>query len=276
MVPWKQALIVLSYWPNWASAFQLINLYVLSHTWSLGIEEQFYVLWPPLLALLLAWRVGRATMLGLVLAGIVATSVIRAMLLDSSDWPRLYYGLDTRMDSLLLGCLVGLLAAWDWLPKRGPWLRVIKYATVPAVGGLLALTFRAPGPDSESLYEGLELLACVAVAVVLVALLVSPPRPARWVLEHRGLVWVGRVSYGLYLWHVPIFAGVLNPRRVNRLGIAELPLLLLQFGGAFVVAAASFYLVEQPMLRLKDRFREGARLADLDPAAEVTFIPVRK
>ena len=262
LVPWKQVLIVLSYWPNWASAFQLTNFYVLSHTWSLGIEEQFYLLWPPLLSLLLVLGVGRVATLSLVLIGIVGASVTRAMLWESAnDWPRLYYGLDTRMDSLLLGCLIGLLAAWDWLPKRGWWLVVTRYATLPAVASLLALTLRAPSPESEALYQGLELLACVAVTVVLVALLASPPRLATWVLEQPALVWIGRISYGLYLWHVPIFQGVLNPGRTARLGIAGFPLLLLRFGGTFAVATASFYLIERPMLRLKERFRDRARRA---------------
>lgn len=189
LVLWKQALIVLSYWPNWASAFQLTNFYVLSHTWSLGTEEQFYFLWPPLLTLLLALGVGQVGTLGLVIAGIVGASVTRAMLWESlDDWPRLYYGLDTRMDSLLLGSLIGLLAAWGWLPKRGWWLVVTRYATVPAVVCLLALTFRAPSPDSADLYRGVELLACLAVAVVLVALLASPPGPATLVLEQPALV----------------------------------------------------------------------------------------
>jgi peptidoglycan/LPS O-acetylase OafA/YrhL len=250
-VPWRQALIVLSYWPNWASAFGIINLYVLSHTWSLGIEEQFYLLWPPLLSLLLALRVGRTATLGVVLTGILGASVVRWTLLElSDDWRRLYYGLDTRMDSLLLGCLIGLLAAWGWLPKQGRLLVVTRYATAPAVASLLALTYRAPSLESEDLYQGVGLLACLAVSVVLVTLLASPPRLAILVLEQPMLVWIGRISYGLYLWHVPIFQGVLNPRRMTRLGIGGLPLLLLRFGGAFAVASASFYLVELPMLRL--------------------------
>jgi len=257
LVLWRQALIVLSYWPNWASAFRLTNFYLLSHTWSLGIEEQFYLLWPPLLALLLALGIGRVATLGVVLAGMVSASLTRAMLWESSfDWPRLYYGLDTRMDSLLLGCLIGLLAAWGWLPKRRPWLVVTGAATVPAVASLIALIFWAPLPDSEALYQGVEVLACVAVGIVLVALLASPLSLVARILEQPLLVWIGCISYGLYLWHVPIFRGVLNPVRMTRFGIGGLPLLFLWFGGTFAVAATSFYLIERPMLRLKERFRD--------------------
>src|SRR5439155_19480073 len=117
-----------------------------------------------LLSLALALGGGRAVTLGLVLGGIGSACALRAMLWESpADWSRLYYGLDTRMDSLLLGCLIALLAAWDWLPKRGRPLAVTRYATAPAVACVLALTVRGPSPESESLYEGLELLACMAV-----------------------------------------------------------------------------------------------------------------
>jgi peptidoglycan/LPS O-acetylase OafA/YrhL len=87
-------------------------------------EEHFSILWPPLLRGLLILKVRRLWILGLLLLGIASASVIRVLLWQSFGrdvWPRLYYGLDTRMDSLLLGCLIGLLAAWQLLPQRG-WL----------------------------------------------------------------------------------------------------------------------------------------------------------
>jgi peptidoglycan/LPS O-acetylase OafA/YrhL len=169
--------------------------------------------------------------------------------------PRLYYGLDTRMDSVLLGCLVGLLAAWDYLPRSGWPVAAVRLATVPAVLGLAALTYAAPTPDAAELYHGVELLACVAVAIVLVALVTAPPRPLTGLLEQPALVWVGQISYGLYLWHLPVFRGVLHDGRMARLGVDGLPLALVRFVAAFVVAALSFYLLERPMLRLKERFR---------------------
>jgi peptidoglycan/LPS O-acetylase OafA/YrhL len=111
------------------------------------------------------------------------------------------------------------------------------------------------------------LLASVAIAVVLVVLLASPPRLGTWVLEQSALVWIGRISYGLYLWHVPIFHGVLNSGRMTRLGISGLRLLLLRFGGTFAMASASFYLIELPMLRLKERFRDQGRSRAFCPTA---------
>jgi peptidoglycan/LPS O-acetylase OafA/YrhL len=88
-------------------------------------EEHFSTLWPPLLRGLLILKVRRVWILGLVLLGIASASVIRVLLWQSIGrdvWPRLYYGLDTRMDSLLFGCLIGLLAAWQQPSQRG-WMR---------------------------------------------------------------------------------------------------------------------------------------------------------
>jgi peptidoglycan/LPS O-acetylase OafA/YrhL len=102
------------------------------------------------------------------------------------------------------------------------------------------------------------LLVCVAVAGVIVVLWTSPPRLASLILEESVLVWVGWISYGLYLWHVPIFHGVLNQERIVRLGIIGDALTVLRFEIAFGVAAVSFYLIEQPLLRLTDGFRDRA------------------
>jgi peptidoglycan/LPS O-acetylase OafA/YrhL len=259
--PWPLAAIVLFYSANWVAAYRLVNLDVLTPTWSLAIEEQFYLLWPPLLTLLLALKIRRRWIVALLGLGIVSASVIHLVLWNAFGRdvaPRLYYGLDTRMDALLIGCLVGLLAAWDRLPKSGWLLSATRYAGPVALGVLGFLGLTSPSPDAPAFFKGVELVACLAVAVLIVGLVAAPPRVASLVLEHPALVWVGRISYGLYLWHVPIFHGVLNKHRLARLGI-RLLLKPLRFLAAFTVASASFYVVEQPMLRLKDRFRSRSQ-----------------
>jgi peptidoglycan/LPS O-acetylase OafA/YrhL len=256
--PWKAVLAVLFYSANWVSAHQLLSLDVLAPTWSLAIEEQFYILWPPIVFLLLKFRVHRLWTLALVITGILSASVIRASLWHYSGpdiAPRLYYGLDTRMDSLLLGCLIALLAGWNLLPKKGWQLTAIKQAAAPAALLVLVIAVRPPLIALGYLYHGVEILFCVAVAVFLTAVLTSPPKYASLLLKQREIVWIGRLSYGLYLWQVPIFYGVLSPRHLAAAGLDDLTIRALQLLTLFAVASVSYYLIERPMLRLKDRFR---------------------
>lgn len=89
------------------------------------------------------------------------------------------------------------------------------------------------------------MLASLAVAVLIVGLVIAPPRVASLILEHPALVWVGRISYGLYLWHGPIFHGVLTKHRVARFGI-RVPLRPLRFLVAFAVATVSLYVTFGP------------------------------
>jgi peptidoglycan/LPS O-acetylase OafA/YrhL len=259
--PWPLAAIVLLYSANWMSAFRLVDLDVLGPTWSLAVEEQFYMLWPPVLVLFLALKVRRRWIVALLGFGIASASAIRAVLWDEfgrDAWTRLYYGLDTQMDSLLLGCLIGMLAAWDLLPRRGWSVSAMRYAALVAMGVLGVLLYAAPPRNSPEFFYGAELLVSVAGALLIVGLVTVPRGAVSSFFEIPGLVWVGRISYGLYLWHVPVFYGVLRNGRVMRLG---LPLVVgpLRFASAFLVAAASFYVIEQPMLRLKGRFRSQTR-----------------
>jgi peptidoglycan/LPS O-acetylase OafA/YrhL len=95
-------------------------------------EVHFSILWPPLPRGLFSLKVRRLWIPGLVLLGIASASVIRVLLWQSFGrdvWPRPYYGLDTRMESLLFGCLIGLLAAWQLLPQGGWMHAATRYAT---------------------------------------------------------------------------------------------------------------------------------------------------
>jgi peptidoglycan/LPS O-acetylase OafA/YrhL len=91
------------------------------------------------------------------------------------------------------------------------------------------------------------------------SLVTSPPKAVLAFLEQPALVWVGLLSYGLYLWHVPIFHGVLNEARMARMGITGVWLHLLRWTVTFGVAEASYYLIERRMLELKRWFRHEHR-----------------
>lgn len=256
----KEMLVSACYLANWPTLHQ-IPMRFLGHTWSLSVEEQFYLLWPMLLVGLLRGGVSRRRILLLVGAGIVASASLRMVLYNLHRTPgpdkavnilRLYMGLDTRADTLLVGCLVGLLVAWDLLPRTEQFVfRTGGAALASAVGlGYVAL-YR--GLDHSQFYHGLFTAVAAMVGVIIVRLLAAPSRLGALILESAPLVGLGRVSYALYLFHIPII-GWLRPAA---LGWKNLPGTCLVAVLSLAAAICSYYCIEQPCLRLKHRLRAG-------------------
>jgi peptidoglycan/LPS O-acetylase OafA/YrhL len=234
----------------------------LGHTWSLAVEEQFYLIWPLVLVLLLRSRVSPRTLVWIVGAGIVASLVHRNVLfyfrppqgpLRNPAIMRLYSGLDTRADALLMGCLTGLLATWDLLPKSQLARRAIRLAAVVSTAGL-TFAFTQSCMDRNAWYYGGFTLLALMVAVLITHMLINPPGIATTVLGSRSFTALGRLSYGLYLYHIPV---------VEWLGLREMGWkapgeTAVAVGVTFAAAILSYYLVERPFLRLKDRLQAGS------------------
>jgi peptidoglycan/LPS O-acetylase OafA/YrhL len=208
---------VIFYVGNWVAAMG-VPFGVLGHTWSLGVEEQFYLVWPILLILVLS-RVSLRT-LGTV-AVIVAVLITpwRLVLLLNGHLGWAFNGTDAHADGLLLGCAIALLG--PRLPSGLGWLGVV---------GVIATSIVWIG--------GGGLVVMVPLATIASALAVAcAPTALGW----KPLAFVGRISYGLYLWHfLFIWSGLAAPVVV-----------LLSFAAAIV----SFYVIERPFLRVKDRLR---------------------
>ena len=229
----------------------------LGHAWSLSVEEQFYLIWPLLLVMLLRRGARPRTIARLVAAGIIASAAVRAALW-LGPWPggaaAAATSLPARADALLAGCLVGLLASAGRLPQRPgapPGLRI--------AAGLSSLFLLLLGMTAQTgapwLYLGGFTAVAAAAAVVVAALVNSPPRTASRLLGAPPLIWTGRISYGLYLWHFPLLS--VAPKLIHSLVPAtrhipglDAPLAYLLALGA---AALSYYVVERPCLRWKDR-----------------------
>jgi peptidoglycan/LPS O-acetylase OafA/YrhL len=225
---------------------------LLTHFWSLGVEEKFYFLWPVVLCALLRWRLRRRWVVLGVAAGVVASALLRAACWgnDGAFGPRLAIsGLPARSDNLLVGVLLALLACWRGLPRSAAWRAAWRVGAWGALALLAGLVwYCGPGP-------GVYSLAGAATALLVAGLVAGPPRLLRAALGAPPLAWVGRISYGLYLWHVPVFS--LAPlalfRPVGPSGPAFLSAAALGFALSFGAAAASHYLVERPFLRWKAR-----------------------
>ncbi|HTY73693.1 MAG TPA: acyltransferase family protein [Actinomycetes bacterium] len=237
----------------------------LRHLWSLGIEEQWYWVYPLVLGGLVLLARRRRAGLAATLLGLAALSALWTAWLagHGASAARLYYGTDTRVQELLIGSGLAVLVFNRPRPSPGGpgSVRDDRLGSVEAVvGGLLALFVIVHSRDgSRWLYDGGFALLCVSVALVLDGLRRAPRGPAARALSWRPLVLVGLISYGLYLWHWPLFL-LLTPERT---GLHGWGLLTVRFATTLVAAAASYVLVERPIRtgRLTVRLSAGRTAA---------------
>lgn len=236
----------LSYSGNWARAFGLQPGPELGHLWSLAVEEQFYLLGPPLLILglhaagsgrgLAGDAARRLTVAALALALAVAAWRV-ALQAAGAPVERLYNGLDTRADALLLGA-AWALAQRGW-PALAGWRPPALLVALAGLGWVAAL--RGSAWDHPGVYRlGMPAMALASLVGIQAAL--AGGLGSAW-LAHPALVQIGRWSYGLYLWHFPwlLFALDQGAQGTALLGAVALP--------AIACAALSFHAVEQPILR---------------------------
>jgi len=246
---YRSILITFFYAANWVQAFSPREaLGPLNHTWSLAVEEQFYFTWPCALIFLLRRKWKRHYSVALLLAVAAASALHRFLLWNGpASRPRVYFALDTRLDSILIGCALGLLLSWEMLPKTERQIKMLKIAgRVSSLFILLVVLTSAR--DSAYLFQGVLTLVSVAAALVILETLYHPTGTVARVLEFRPLVWMGQLSYGLYIWHYPIF------RQFTRFDWAPFVVTLAKLALTFAVASASYYWLEMPFLRLKSRF----------------------
>jgi peptidoglycan/LPS O-acetylase OafA/YrhL len=249
------AISTLLYVNNWHAIFAHQSYFAqfstpspLQHTWSLAIEEQFYLVWPLVLLLLLhvARHRWRATGVVLTVTLGVLSSVLMAVLFDpGTDPSRVYFGTDTRLFDLMAGATVAFIAASR--PQPNPRARGILHAVGPLAAVVLGVFWvkagTAGGLPTNFMFEG-GFLICAGLAALVVAdaRLVEPGRFSRG-LAWRPLHFIGTISYGIYLWHWPVIV-YLN---ASRTGLSAWPLDLLRIAVTLAVSTASYYLVERPI-----------------------------
>ncbi|MDQ6852422.1 MAG: acyltransferase family protein [Actinomycetota bacterium] len=247
------ALSALGYAANWwfiASGQSYFAQFALPsplrHLWSLAIEEQFYVVWPLIfVGLLHGSRGSRRALVTATLILALGSFILTLVLYEpGSDPSRVYYGTDTRACSILIGALLALLLAGRKVPDARSVRLALHGAGIVAALALLVLWARTPD-DAEWLYRGGLPGAAVLVAIVLASVSGRDPGPLGRLLAVWPFRWIGLISYGLYLWHWPVYVA-LNEQSVGTSGAT---LLAVRLAFTFALATASFYLVEQPIRR---------------------------
>jgi peptidoglycan/LPS O-acetylase OafA/YrhL len=243
-------LLTLSYVSNWVIALKPnYPTGILAITWSLAVEEQFYLVWPLTLFFLLRKKASPRWIILLIVSGLLVIILHRVMLLKGgAPFRRLYYATDARADGLMWGCLIGCLVSWGLMPKSRLFEISLKILAVIAALFLLYLMFTIKS-SNPLLFKGVFTAATLAITVVLTALIVWPSSPWFLILKFAPLVWIGRVSYGLYLWHWPVRGFVFGSTAQPSIGRIIVAVIL-----SFVITSLSFYLVERPFLAWKKRF----------------------
>ena len=243
-----QALAALAYVANWQAIFRHQSYWQLfaapsplEHTWSLSIEEQFYVVWPLLVSLVLRRRRGERTLLGVCLALSALSMAAMSLLFDPGNTTRAYLGTDTRMAGILFGAaLATLISPNDRFSART--VRTLDVCGFLAALGLGVAWVTLRGTNSFLYRGGFWLTELGALVLIACAIAGDRSRIAR-ALAIRPLTWLGTISYGVYLWHWPVNV-FLSTERTHLHGLL---LHALRFAVTFAIAIVSYRFLEQPI-----------------------------
>lgn len=270
---WEQVISGVSYFDQFADPSPL------RHAWTLAIEEQYYLLWPLVVTaffFVVTKRIRnrdrhsidldhdavvRRTQNRIAVAcgvGALTSAAWMAWLYNhGAEITRLYFGTDTRVQSILVGAGLGAFMSGRPPLKKGLARTVLILLGLLAVGATLWLWVVAQSDDYN--YQGGFLIAAVLCGLMIAAAMQGGRNGVKSVLGIRPLVYVGLISYGVYLWHWPIYQVITT----ERTGLGEPWLMIVRLTIAFALAMLSFYLIEQPV-------RRGA----LKPRVALALVPL--
>lgn len=240
---------------SWATFFYMGDYYYAFHqrysamtvAWSLGVEEKFYLLWPFVLM-----RVERAKLIKILCGILVAEPIYRSLLTFLGHRPYTWFAFDCRLDAIVLGCLIALAAKDGWTPPK--W---ISYPFTPVCTLILIFALQAQSD-----------IVTYLLAIILIST-VSRPGPF---LNNRISRYLGEISYSLYLSHSAVHEFLWRTIAAKVALHNNVAIFFAQAILAIAAAALLHHVIEQPFLRLKDRFRKtNARNAVGDISSQMSF-----
>jgi len=238
----------------------------LQHAWSLGVEEQYYIIWPLMLIVVAVSLAARArcrrrwaTLGGVRLAvfllatlGALGSAAAAIILASDATCDRVYFGTDTRAQALLAGAAASALLVGDWSslsrgwsPIRFRWGRLTARLLSVIGIALLTVAVRYATGSAREFRSGLLIAVAIAAVLVIAPVALDQRGPVATALAWRPLVWLGTISYGVYLWHWPLFMLVNG----ERTGWSGLSLFGLRCAVTLAVSTVSWWLIEQPIRR---------------------------
>lgn len=256
----------LFYVHNWYLIFEEVSYFnsfgppsPIGHLWSLAIEEQFYFVWPLvlLIGIKAAQRRGRLVKWILMLA-ILSAIVMGVLYEPGGDPSRVYYGTDTRAFALLIGAALAIvwpstrISSTISMPAR----RILDMVGTLGIVLLIAMIYQVNEFNAWNYPMGLLIVS--VISMVLIAVLVHPASRLGLVMGCRLLVWIGKRSYSLYIWHYPVI--ILSRPQIHT-DTKNLILIVGQLIVTVIVAALSYRFIEEPMRR--GSFQKLIKEADL-------------
>ena len=237
------------YFSNWTRAFGVAVPGYLGHTWSLSIEEQFYAVWPLcLLFLLRRYGITNRVAIGLLCCAVLVSLWRLWLAQTGAPTYRMYNGFDTRADSLLLGCMIAFVlhppesAVRSLLARHAWWL-------VPGVSLIMFLLGTQMNFEDRDFYRYWQSICLLLSMLFCAGLIAGNGTVAHRFFELPPLIYLGKICYGLYLWHVPVFLII----RLN-LKLGEAWEWTAGIAMTFLLASLSHFLVEQRALALRHKF----------------------
>jgi peptidoglycan/LPS O-acetylase OafA/YrhL len=255
----KDASIGFFYVANWWRAFEWPGIHYMGHTWSLAIEEQFYLLWPVTFLLLYRWLGIGWRMVASTLALALAVWAWRSWLAWNGASPmRLYNGFDTRADALMIGCTLSIVLALVSLDDHPEFDRFLKKLAWPvAICGLTFTFFFIHWEERFYYYAGIVFLGA-GLGVLLMLILLRPlDTVLHRVFERRALMFLGRIFYAMYVWHYFMFI------MMKEAGLPTWTLVVLGYPLTIFAATLSYVFIERHFMRTKKVVPAAERVVDI-------------
>lgn len=238
-----EILLSLVYLMNWVRAFDTYDASLTGHTWTLAVEEQFYLIWP--LVILFIWRVKTLKPLFVILSLAIAAVLWRTYMVGTAALPaRIYTGLDTHADGLVLG------AAMAVLPRNILFL-IGKWLWIPATVYIFYVLTSTSAAAFASYNMGYT-ATCLAAGAVIAKIVSNQSSVLTKSLHFRPIRSLGRISYGFYLWHYPVIKILLYSRH-DALGMffgtsayPKITMFAACFGASLSLTVISWHFIEVP------------------------------
>ena len=220
----------------------------LNHTWSLSIEEQFYIFWSLVLFLAFREKKTRPQVFGIAL-GITVVLIFWQLFraITKTEFDTIYYSTDLRMDAIMIGCVLSFLYYWKLIPQGFTDSMKFKMMSLASLITSIFILFNFAYGDM-TLFYGFKSLFSINIAVIILWLITQKNHFIVKLLETRLLCWIGTISYPLYLWHYLCY-------ETGRKYFDSVSLqIIFGLSISFIIASFSYYLIEKPFLRLKHKF----------------------